>query len=58
MPVIPKPLILIIMDGWGYRENPQNNAIAGAKTPTWNRWWRQYAHTLIYASEAAVGLPA
>ncbi len=58
MPVIPKPLVLIIMDGWGYRENPQNNAIASAKAPTWNRWWRQYAHTLIYASEAAVGLPA
>jgi len=45
------------MDGWGYREDPQYNAIAAANTPTWDRLWHEYPHTLILASEAAVGLP-
>jgi len=57
MPSVPKPLVLIIMDGWGYRADPQYNAIAAAKTPTWDKLWRDYPHTLILASEAAVGLP-
>jgi 2,3-bisphosphoglycerate-independent phosphoglycerate mutase len=58
MSAAPKPLILIVLDGWGYREDPQYNAIAAAKKPVWDRIWKQYPHTLIYASEAAVGLPA
>lgn len=58
MPHIPRPLILIVMDGWGYREDPQFNAIAAARKPTWDRLWSQYPHTLIQASEAAVGLPS
>ncbi|MDO8706283.1 MAG: 2,3-bisphosphoglycerate-independent phosphoglycerate mutase [Sulfuricaulis sp.] len=58
MPATPKPLMLIVMDGWGYRENPEHNAIAAARKPTWDRLWKQYPHTLIHASEAAVGLPS
>jgi 2,3-bisphosphoglycerate-independent phosphoglycerate mutase len=58
MPHPPKPCLLIILDGWGYRENPENNAIFRAKKPTWDRLWQQYPHTLIRASEAAVGLPS
>ncbi len=54
----PKPLILIVMDGWGYRENPEHNAIAKARKPTWDYFWQHYPHTLIQASEAAVGLPS
>ncbi|HEX20378.1 MAG TPA: 2,3-bisphosphoglycerate-independent phosphoglycerate mutase [Acidiferrobacteraceae bacterium] len=54
----PKPCLLIILDGWGYRENPENNAIFRAKKPTWDRLWQQCPHTLIRASEAAVGLPS
>jgi 2,3-bisphosphoglycerate-independent phosphoglycerate mutase len=46
------------MDGWGYRENPEHNAIAKAKKPTWDYFWQNYPHTLIHASEAAVGLPS
>lgn len=58
MSATPKPLLLIVMDGWGYRENPENNAIAKARKPTWDYFWQQYPHTLIHASEAAVGLPS
>ncbi len=58
MPFIPKPLILIIMDGWGYRQDTQYNAIIAARTPTWDPLWQKYSHTLIHASEAAVGLPS
>jgi 2,3-bisphosphoglycerate-independent phosphoglycerate mutase len=46
------------MDGWGYRENPEHNAIAKARKPTWDYFWQHYPHTLIQASEAAVGLPS
>ncbi|HCU52981.1 MAG TPA: 2,3-bisphosphoglycerate-independent phosphoglycerate mutase [Gammaproteobacteria bacterium] len=54
----PKPLVLLVMDGWGYREDPEYNAIAQARKPTWDRLWQECPHTLIHASEAAVGLPS
>jgi 2,3-bisphosphoglycerate-independent phosphoglycerate mutase len=50
--------MLIVMDGWGYRENPEHNAIAKARKPTWDYFWKNYPHSLIHASEAAVGLPS
>lgn len=50
--------MLIVLDGWGYRENPEHNAIAKARKPTWDYFWQNYPHTLIHASEAAVGLPS
>ena len=53
-----KPLVLLILDGWGYREEVQYNAIAAAHKPNWDAIWRRYPHTLIQASEAAVGLPS
>jgi 2,3-bisphosphoglycerate-independent phosphoglycerate mutase len=58
MSFIPKPVLLLIFDGWGYREETQSNAIAAAKKPNWDRIWKEYPHTLIQASQAAVGLPA
>ncbi|MEK6550461.1 MAG: 2,3-bisphosphoglycerate-independent phosphoglycerate mutase, partial [Pseudomonadota bacterium] len=58
MSYTPRPLVLLILDGWGYREETQYNAIAAARKPVWDRLWKQYPHTLIYASEAAVGLPS
>jgi 2,3-bisphosphoglycerate-independent phosphoglycerate mutase len=58
MAFVPKPLVLVILDGWGYSENTEYNAIAAAKTPNWDQWWKHHAHTLIQASEAAVGLPS
>ncbi|MDH5299739.1 MAG: 2,3-bisphosphoglycerate-independent phosphoglycerate mutase [Gammaproteobacteria bacterium] len=53
-----RPVALIVLDGWGYSENRENNAIAHAHTPNWDKLWNTYPHTLIYASEKAVGLPA
>ncbi len=58
MTAIPKPLVLVVLDGWGHRPDPQYNAIAAARTPAWDRLWGRYPHTLIQASEAAVGLPS
>ncbi|MDH5544524.1 MAG: 2,3-bisphosphoglycerate-independent phosphoglycerate mutase [Gammaproteobacteria bacterium] len=52
-----RPLLLMILDGWGYREDPEFNAIAHANTPNWDHIWNTYPHSLIRASEAAVGLP-
>jgi 2,3-bisphosphoglycerate-independent phosphoglycerate mutase len=54
----PKPFVLIILDGWGYREDTPYNAIAAAHKPVWDSLWNRYPHTLIQASEAAVGLPS
>ncbi len=51
------PLVLMILDGWGYSENKANNAIAAAKTPQWDTWWATEPHSLLKASGTAVGLP-
>ncbi|HEU0186471.1 MAG TPA: 2,3-bisphosphoglycerate-independent phosphoglycerate mutase [Gallionellaceae bacterium] len=51
------PVLLLILDGFGYREDPDNNAIAMAHKPNFDRLWRDYPHTLINASEMSVGLP-
>ncbi len=53
-----RPLVLLILDGWGYSETTQNNAIAAANTPVWDRLWKHYPASLIRTSGAAVGLPA
>ena len=50
-------MALIILDGWGYSENPNNNAIVAARTPVWDRLWMNYPHMRIQASGAEVGLP-
>jgi len=51
------PTALIVLDGWGYREDTRNNAIANGNTPVWDRLWAQAPHTLISASGGDVGLP-
>jgi 2,3-bisphosphoglycerate-independent phosphoglycerate mutase len=53
----PKPLILIILDGWGYRAETRANAIALARKPTYDRLLREYPNTLIQTSGPFVGLP-
>ncbi len=52
-----KPTVLIILDGWGHREERQDNAIANGNTPVWDRLWAQAPHTLISGSGLDVGLP-
>lgn len=53
----PKPVVLTILDGWGYSEDTEVNAITEARTPVWDRLWRENPHALITTSGAAVGLP-
>ncbi len=53
----PKPLVLIILDGWGYRAETNANAIALARKPTYDRLLREYPSTLIQTSGPYVGLP-
>ncbi|MES9964725.1 MAG: 2,3-bisphosphoglycerate-independent phosphoglycerate mutase [Candidatus Sedimenticola sp. 20ELBAFRAG] len=53
-----KPAVLIILDGWGYSEEDESNAIRMARTPVWDRLWKEYPHALIRTSGAEVGLPA
>ncbi|MGH2412785.1 MAG: 2,3-bisphosphoglycerate-independent phosphoglycerate mutase, partial [Microcystaceae cyanobacterium] len=51
------PVVLVILDGWGYREATQGNAIALAKTPVMDSLWSTYPKTLIHTSGKDVGLP-
>ena len=53
----PKPVVLVILDGWGHRDAIADNAIAKANTPVWDAMERDYPHGLINASELHVGLP-
>ena len=53
----PKPVVLIILDGFGYNESPVNNAIATANTPTWSHLWKSCPHTLLDCAGESVGLP-
>jgi 2,3-bisphosphoglycerate-independent phosphoglycerate mutase len=52
-----KPHALIILDGWGYREDPADNAIFHAHKPTWDQLWSSAPRTLISGSGLDVGLP-
>jgi 2,3-bisphosphoglycerate-independent phosphoglycerate mutase len=53
-----QPLLLIILDGWGYREESRDNAIINGNTPVWDRLWKESPHTLVSGSGLDVGLPA
>ena len=57
MSVSKKPMVLVILDGYGYREDQQDNAIFNAKTPVMDALWAKRPHTLIDASGLEVGLP-
>ena len=54
---VAKPVALIILDGFGHSETSQSNAIKEANSPTWDRLWSSYPHTLVQTSGMAVGLP-
>src|SRR5689334_3754916 len=57
MTLRPKPLLLIILDGWGHNPATYGNAIALARKPTFDELTRKYPQTLIQTSGPAVGLP-
>jgi 2,3-bisphosphoglycerate-independent phosphoglycerate mutase len=52
-----RPLVLVVLDGWGCREERQGNAIAVADLPHWRGLLDRYPHTMLAASGPAVGLP-
>ncbi|WP_346292585.1 2,3-bisphosphoglycerate-independent phosphoglycerate mutase [Sphaerothrix gracilis] len=51
------PMVLVILDGWGYREDTNGNAVTAANTPVMDSLWAAYPHTLIRTSGKDVGLP-
>jgi 2,3-bisphosphoglycerate-independent phosphoglycerate mutase len=51
------PVVLIVLDGWGYRPGREGNAVELGDTPTWHRLWERTPRTLLDASGSAVGLP-
>jgi len=57
MPKRPKPIILTVLDGWGYRAEAKGNAIALARKPNYDRLLKDFPNTLIQTSGPAVGLP-
>jgi 2,3-bisphosphoglycerate-independent phosphoglycerate mutase len=52
-----RPIVLTILDGWGYRPQIENNAIALARKPTYDKLLAEYPNTLLHASDRFVGLP-
>ena len=54
----PKPVLLLILDGWGYRPESNDNAIAHANCPNWRRLLETCPHTLVDTHGLAVGLPS
>ncbi|MBV9670483.1 MAG: 2,3-bisphosphoglycerate-independent phosphoglycerate mutase, partial [Acidobacteriales bacterium] len=52
-----KPLVLTILDGWGYAPASSSNAISTARKPNYDRLLREFPNTLVHTSGRAVGLP-
>jgi 2,3-bisphosphoglycerate-independent phosphoglycerate mutase len=52
-----RPLVLVIIDGWGYRAESAGNAIAAASKPNWDALWARWPHTTLAAAGEPVGLP-
>jgi 2,3-bisphosphoglycerate-independent phosphoglycerate mutase len=53
----PKPIVLTVLDGWGYRAETTGNAIALARKPNYDRLLKEFPNTLIHTSGPSVGLP-
>ncbi|MGM0782577.1 MAG: 2,3-bisphosphoglycerate-independent phosphoglycerate mutase [Pseudomonadota bacterium] len=53
----PRPVALIILDGYGHNDDRESNAVAAARTPTLDRLWAERPHTLIHTDGRHVGLP-
>ena len=51
------PVVLVVLDGWGFRRGREGNAIELARTPVWHRLWESAPRTLLEASGREVGLP-
>jgi 2,3-bisphosphoglycerate-independent phosphoglycerate mutase len=55
---MPRPVALIVLDGWGLAPAGPGNAISQARTPNFDRYWQSSPRTTLEASGGAVGLPA
>ena len=53
----PRPVVLLILDGWGHREAREDNALAQADLPHWRRLWATERRTLVHTEGRHVGLP-
>jgi len=51
------PVVLVVLDGWGFRPGREGNAIELGDTPVWHKLWERASRTLLEASGLAVGLP-
>ncbi len=58
MPEIPRPVMLVVLDGWGWRDEIADNAVRQAKTPSFDRLWAAFPHALLRTCGLDVGLPA
>jgi 2,3-bisphosphoglycerate-independent phosphoglycerate mutase len=58
MNIRPRPVVLCILDGWGFRDDMPDNAITRANAPVFRKYWAACPHALLDASEEHVGLPA
>ncbi len=54
----PRPVVLCVLDGWGHRDDPADNAVAAARTPVFDRLTESSPHSLLLTSGHDVGLPA
>jgi 2,3-bisphosphoglycerate-independent phosphoglycerate mutase len=52
-----RPVMLVVLDGWGWREDPADNAVRQARTPSFDRLWAGRPHALLHTSGEDVGLP-
>ena len=52
-----RPVMLVILDGWGWREDPTYNAVRRARTPFFDELWRSCPHAFLRTSGQDVGLP-
>ncbi len=57
MPSVPRPVMLMILDGWGWRADDADNAVRQARTPNFDRLWAQGPHAFLRTSGEDVGLP-
>jgi len=53
-----RPVMLVILDGWGWREDPADNAVRQAETPNFDRLWNAAPHGFLRTSGLDVGLPS
>jgi 2,3-bisphosphoglycerate-independent phosphoglycerate mutase len=54
---MPRPVMLVVLDGWGWREERADNAVAAARTPAFDRLWSSCPHAFLRTSGRDVGLP-